>query len=184
MDNWIKKAQTGDQDAFRKIVEAYEKKIYNLVLQLLKKPEEAKDVTQEVFIKIYTNLSRYRAEAQFSTWAYQITYRTCMDRLRKKQKEQTLFPPQELDENQTKIDHVSVEARYEQRELREQLQETLDQLPDKYRMVLILSHQQELSYQEIADILEMPVNTVGTHLYRAKLQLRKLLGPLRERGMM
>lgn len=178
MEQIIQKARDGDMEAFAEIVKVYQNRIYNLALKMLKGSEDAQDATQDIFLKIYTNLRDYREESQFSTWVYRISLNTCLDKLRQKKRERKQFnskPMDEMKEISIGEEVRALEEIIETNELKRAMIHAIEELPAKYQTVLLLYHQQECSYQEIADILDIPIQTVGTQLYRAKGLLRKKL---------
>ncbi|SEN38788.1 RNA polymerase sigma factor [Lihuaxuella thermophila] len=170
MKNIIAQVLAGNTEAFAYIVNRYEARIYNLALRMLRHRADAQDATQEVFIKVFRQLAHYREEAQFSTWIYRIATNTCLDRIRKQKREQRqvgdgfVFPGSGGE---------TPDCIVENRQLEEMLLEEIRALPDKYRVILLLYHQQGLSYKEIADVLNISVQAVGTRLHRAKALLKK-----------
>ena len=158
----ILRCQRGDPAAFAELVEAYKKPIYNLAYRMLNDREEANDLTQDTFLRVYQNLERYRPEHKISTWMYAIASRLCIDRLRK-----IKGSVWELDFNIP--DHKPLpEEQLIQKEMRQDIDNAISRLPEKYRLVIVLRHLNELSYEEIATVLELPVNTVKTHLFRGR----------------
>ncbi|WP_048601019.1 RNA polymerase sigma factor SigW [Rubeoparvulum massiliense] len=175
----IQSAKDGDQVAFKELVEIYKDKVFQLAYRMLNNRHDAEDIGQETFLRVYANLSRYDGEHKVSTWIYRIATNLCIDRLRKKK------PSVHLDASQGEegLDWysrlVSNERTPEQQtlttELQGMVQEAISQLPDKYRMVIILRYIDDLSLQEISDVLNLPVSTIKTRIHRGREALRKKL---------
>lgn len=165
----IRRCQRGDPEAFAELVDAYKKPIYNLAFRMLCDREEANDITQDTFLRVYRNLDKYKPEHKVSTWIYTIASNLCIDRLRKLKGN-----VQELDFNFP--DHRPLpEEQLMQSQMRRDIDEAINQLPEKYRLVIVLRHLNELSYEEIASALAIPVNTVKTHLFRGREMLKQTL---------
>lgn len=164
-------AQTlaGRPEAFGTLVERYDRAVYHLAFRTLRDQEEARDVAQEAFFKAFRSLRTFKPGAKFSTWIFAITYHASCDRLARRKRYSNDELPERADpgagpELQT---IASDEAR--------RLRAAIAQLPEKYRTVITLYHLQGRQYEEIASVLEVPIGTVKTHLFRAKEQLRRIL---------
>lgn len=160
----------GNPEAFSTLVERYDRAVYHLAYRTLHDVEEAKDTAQEAFFKAYRSLRTFKPGAKFSTWIFAITYHACCDRLNRRKR----YSNEELPERADPSPGPEREAiaMDEARRLRD----AIDMLPEKYRTVITLYHLQGRQYEEIAEVLGLPMGTVKTHLFRAKEQLRKLLG--------
>jgi len=165
-------------DAFGPLVDRYEAKLSRYIRRLsgLEK-ESVQDVLQEVFIKTYTHLNDYNPQLSFSSWIYRITHNETINHLRKNKK-QTILPLESEDEESTKLievlrSEVDVEAELERKQLIEKIQQTIGQLPGRYREILVLRYMEDLDYQEISDILKMPMGTVATQINRAKKKFKE-----------
>jgi RNA polymerase sigma-70 factor, ECF subfamily len=182
VEEWVKQARDGNLEAFSRIVREYEDLVFSLALRLLQHPEDARDAAQESFLKVYRQLGEFRGESRFSTWLYRIVVNTCLDLARKRKRERSRSILQRPDDAQfleRLPDREPVpEAAVIDREIRLTLLEAINELPDKYRIPLILHVQQRLSYQETAEILGLSVKTVGTRIHRAKERLRRKLAPV------
>jgi RNA polymerase sigma-70 factor (ECF subfamily) len=161
----------GRTDAFEEIVIRYERAVYNLAVRTLRDSTEAQDATQEAFFKAYRALGSFRPGAKFSTWIFTICYRLCCDRLAKRKR----FSGDELPDRADPSAGPAALAERNDEALR--LRAAIDALPEKYRAVITLYHLQGKQYEEIASVLNLPLGTVKTHLFRAKEQLRKALSP-------
>jgi RNA polymerase sigma-70 factor, ECF subfamily len=162
-------AQAGDVDAFAYILSFYEKPIYNYCLRIVKNSDTAKDITQETFIKIYTHRTFIDPEKNIKTWIFTIATNTTYDFLRGKKRKNEI----PLDANNETI--LSFQAYYPAEGLISDVERALEQIDTEYKKVLLLFYQQGFRYQEIAEILDMPINTVKTHISRGKDQLKSKL---------
>ena len=163
----------GRSEAFGTLVERYDRAVYNLCLRTLRDAEEAKDASQEAFLKAFRALRTFRPGAKFSTWIFSIAYHACCDRLARRKR----FSDSELPERADPSPGPALMA--ERRDEASQLRAAIDALPEKYRTVITLYHLQGHQYEEIAQVLDLPMGTVKTHLFRAKEQLRRQLAHLR-----
>jgi RNA polymerase sigma-70 factor (ECF subfamily) len=164
----------GDAHAFRELVERYTAPIYNLAYRFLRDPMEAENVTQETFLRVITSLERVRLDIPFKPYLFRIAANLCHDLARKKRP--ALFSDLDTRDNAT-IESLADDAPalWEQLaadELRARVDAALNDLPAPYQTALILRYVEEFSYDEIAQTLNLPLNTVRTHLRRAKQQLR------------
>jgi RNA polymerase sigma-70 factor (ECF subfamily) len=167
----IQKCLEGDRDIFAELVNRYKKLIYGVIYNISGDTSEANDLFQEVFLRIYKSLHRYNSDYQFATWAIKITTNVCRDRIRQRRMEP--IPVEEI--NETGDDHNNPETRYLAREQMYRIRRIIGELPEKYRIPVVLFHQQRLSYEEMAQILGQPVTIIKNRLYRARLMLRDKL---------
>ena len=164
----------GDQDAFALLVQRHQHRVFNLVYRMLQQYDEANEVTQETFLAAWQGLPAYRGDARFSTWLYRIAYNCCLKQLEQHKRDHALQTAiqaeQRLEDadNETRVD-TEMAAHARQTLVREQL----STLPAKYRLVLVLRHLQEKTYEEMAEILAMPIGTIKTHLFRARNLLKE-----------
>jgi len=166
--------RAGDSAAFDSLVQRWERKIQGAVYRIMGSGEEAKDLTQETFLRAYRGLSTFKSEARFSSWLYQIALNLCRDRLRQK-RGRTLVSIDDLDaassariERKGPSAHEVVEAR----DLARVVSAAMALLPEEQREVITLKEYQGLTFQEIANVLKVPVSTVKTRLYRGLVQMR------------
>ena len=169
--------QEGDVEAFRELVERYEPKISRYAKRFLFQGDDIKDLVQEVFIKAYVNIRSFDAERRFSPWIYRIAHNEFVNAVKRKQKERenvslfnfdVLFPHLMAKE--------TADGGMNQKELKRMIDKSLDRLGPKYKDPLILYYFEEMDYKAIADILRIPVSTVGVRLQRGKAMLKKLVG--------
>jgi len=173
---FIDASKRGDQDAFAQLVQCYQRRIFNLVFRMLQQYEEATEVTQETFLAAWQGLPSFRGDARFSTWLYRIAYNCSLKQLEQRKREKAL---QEAMQAEHILHHTNdanrVDAEMEAHERQTMIHTLLANLPAKYRIVLVLRHLQEMTYEEIAEALTMPIGTIKTHLFRARNLLKERL---------
>jgi RNA polymerase sigma-70 factor (ECF subfamily) len=162
----------GQPEAFATLVERYDRAVYHLAYRTLHDVEEARDATQEAFFKAFRSLRTFKQGSKFSTWIFAITYHACCDRLNRRKR----YAGEELSDRADPAPGPEQQAIALDEASR--LRAAIDALPEKYRTVITLFHLQGRQYEEIASVLGLPMGTVKTHLFRAKEQLRRLLGGL------
>ena len=163
----------GDNDCFTEIVARYKNLVYSIVYRMVTDRDEACDLAQDVFVKAYTNLSKYCADYKLSTWLMRITTNHVIDYRRKKKTD--LVPLDEVDYEFAAPAEESPEAAYLRKEQRRMLTKVVGGLPDMYRIPIVLYHQQGLSYQEIAEITEEPLSKVKNRIFRGRKMLKETL---------
>jgi RNA polymerase sigma-70 factor (ECF subfamily) len=170
----------GDQDAFAQLVQRYQRRVFNLVYRMLQQYEEATETTQETFLAAWQGLPAFRGDARFATWLYRIAYNCSLKQLEQRKRDKALQIALEAEQDNTKLTDTEMDVRDRQALVREHL----SHLPAKYRIVLILRHLQDMTYEEMAEILTMPIGTIKTHLFRARNLLKERLQALdRESNM-
>ncbi|MBS4196591.1 RNA polymerase sigma factor SigW [Lederbergia citri] len=173
----------GDQEAFGEIVELFKDKVFHLCYRMLGNRHEAEDIAQEAFVRAYVNIHSFNQGRKFSTWLYRIATNLCIDRIRKKKPDYYLDAELAGTEGLTMYSQIAAEGKspdseVETIELQERVQQEILRLPDKYRIVIILRYIDDLSLNEISEVLEMPIGTVKTRIHRAREALRKQLNHL------
>jgi len=175
----IKASLKGDDRAFAGLVRQYNGVLYRLAWRMLRSEEEARDVVQEAFLRVYRALHTFDQSRKFSTWILRITTNLCIDRLRRRRMKTLSIDINSNDEEHIPLvlvdDGPSPEARYGRTSLREVLDETITELPPIYRAVVELRYKQELAYDEIAEVLGIPLGTVKARLHRAHRHLKDRL---------
>ncbi len=172
----VKASQEGDQDAFALLVQRHQRRVFNLSLGMLQDEEDASEVTQEAFLAAWQGLPSFRGEACLATWLYRIAYHCCLRQIERCKRERALQAVMETEQVlEGMYKEKQVEDFLEQCDRQAIVREQIEKLPAKYRMVLILRHLHEKTYEEMADILTMPVGTIKTHLYRARNLLKERL---------
>ncbi len=167
------KVKRGDSNLFGVLIERYEAKLLRYGRKFLSDREDIKDIVQDVFISTYQNIQSFDLSQKFSSWIYRIAHNAFVNALKKNSRN-----PISFFDFDTFLPHVVYEdpavGEREQQEMRKMIDASLDRLPQKYREVLILSYLEEMSYKEVADILQVPVGTVGVRLKRAKEALKEI----------
>ncbi len=165
----------GDQRAFTALVKRYEKLVWHVVLKLTNDPDNVLDISQEVFIRIYGNLSDFGFRSKLSTWIATVAYRTAVNEL-KKNKLRNVRGTIDLHEWKGKfINTDNPEKIAARNEIKQVIREAIDRLPGQYRIVLTLYHLDDFSYREIGEITGMPEGTVKNYLFRARALLKDML---------
>jgi RNA polymerase sigma-70 factor, ECF subfamily len=178
---FIRRAQKGDHDAFAALVDQHQRYIYNLALRVLKDENEALDLTQETFVRAWTALPNFRGQSQFRTWLFRIATNLCYNRLPNLRRSLVELGDDVISElPETGITLNNPASGFESRELRSYLHNAIENLDENYRLLISLRYQNELSYEEIANMLNLPLGTVKTGLFRAKEQLRRALETYQE----
>lgn len=176
----VARAKAGDDEAFAQLMRDNEKRIYNLTLRMTGNPEDAMDLAQEAFLNAWRGLKFFKGDSAFSTWVYRLASNACIDFLRRQKRRQDIsvpMPTYEDDDSQPDIpdDRFQPEQELERRELRQAVLQGLEQLSHEHRQVLVMREINGLSYQEIADVLDLEAGTVKSRIARARISLRKIL---------
>lgn len=177
----VARARAGDQDAFATLVRQHQRQVYALALRMLHDQDEAVEAAQEVFLAAWQHLPRFRGEALMSTWLYRITYRHCLkvaDRRRRDAHTRAELAGETAHAERPEVRLSQLHAQSAIRDLRELVRAEIAKLPPKYGAVLSLRHLQDLSYEEMAEVLRVPIGTVKTHLFRARALLKDRLTEL------
>ena len=175
---WVDAARQGDQSAFEQLVKLYEKRVLALTTRMCKNPADAEEAAQEAFLSAWQGLPFFRGDASFSTWLYRLASNACVDLLRREGRRHNAAGPSLNDEEaQLEVPDTapSPQERAEQAELREQIEAGLQALTPDHRQVLILREMHQLSYDEIAQTLDVDVGTVKSRINRGRKQLRNFL---------
>jgi RNA polymerase sigma-70 factor (ECF subfamily) len=170
----VARVRGGETRLFEELVHRHQDAVYGSALRTVGDPAEAEDIAQEVFLRLYRGLEKLRGEAKLSTWLYRVTYNLCIDWLRSSRRRRRGSVP--IDEAHEVADaRVDVQAELLDEEERGRIRLAIDDLPDHYRLPVLLLYYEKLSYEEIAAVMEVPVKTVETRLYRARKIMRRLL---------
>ena len=175
---WVESARQGDQEAFERLVRAYEKRVFALTLRMCGNAEDAAEAAQEAFLAVWQGLKFFRGEASFSTWLYRLASNACVDLLRREGRHRSAAGPS-LDDEKLNLDTAdpapTPQEAAERTEVREQIETGLRQLPLEYRQVLILREMHQLSYEEIGQARCLDSGTVKSRISRGRKRLRKFL---------
>ena len=179
-DKLVKKAIGGDEAAYKRLVDKYERALFFHILKMVKDREQVEDLVQETFVKAFDNLNTYNTNYAFSTWLYRIATNHTIDYLRKKKlKTLSIDDPVKTKDGEMEMqlpdDSAGTDRDIIQKQRQKIVQQAIQDLPEKYRKVIELRHMEEKSYQEISDVLDKPLGTVKAHIFRARELLYKAL---------
>jgi len=168
----IERFKKGDLSAFEAVVRKYQDRVYNLCRYMLRDPEDGQDAAQDVFLKSFRGLKDFSPHSSLYTWIYRIGVTTCLDYKKKRRRESLRSVPLAED---LPSDAPFPDQTYESRESTEVIQGALQQLPEKLRAAIVLREMEGLSYEEIAEVLDISIGTVKSRISRAREELRSLL---------
>ena len=179
----VKRTLHGDTYAFEELVKTYQNKVYMLAYRYMGNEDDANDMAQEAFIKAYRSLRSFKGDASFGTWIYRITTNVCLDELRRRKRR---ISPISLDEPLATMDGDEIEREisdqslaadvvYEKKEFSQNIQLLLDEMKPEHKTVIVLRDVMELSYEEIASVLDCSIGTVKSRISRARIILQKKL---------
>lgn len=167
-DTLVKRAKAGDSEAFSQLIARHERIVYNLSYRFMRDGNLAEDMAQEAFLKAFRLLKGFRGDCSFSTWLYRVTSSVCLTELsRRKRRGEVELRPEHTKEMAEQPSQVS--------DTPEQVRRCVNQLPDNYAKIITLFYLKEISYEEIAEIMEIPMGTLKTWMHRARHQLRKIV---------
>ncbi|MFC1687127.1 RNA polymerase sigma factor [Patescibacteria group bacterium] len=168
----VKRVQSDDQELYRNIIERYEKKLRRYAMTFVRDADIADDVLQNSFIKAFINLRGFNTKKKFSSWIYRIVHNEALNEIKKHKKELRLEDVVEYKDILSK--DIDIAEEVDKNKAKEMLDECLVKLPITYREPLVLFYLEERSYNEISDILRMPIGTVGTRIKRGLVILNKI----------
>lgn len=176
----INKLKQGDQSGFTAVMDLYQDMVYNTAISIVQNPDDADDITQEVFVQVYLSINSFKGESKLSTWLYRITISKALDHEKKKKRKkrfafiQSLFGNHDAEQlHPVEFNHPGVQL--EKKERAAELFKALKKLPDKQRLAFTLHKIEGQSYQEIAEILNTSLYAVESLMGRAKTNLKKIL---------
>ncbi|MFC5590852.1 RNA polymerase sigma factor [Sporosarcina soli] len=168
---WIRDVLAGDKQSYAHIINKYKNPLYATILRMTKNPHDAQDLVQEAFIKVYEQLGKYDQTGSFSSWLYRVAINHCMDEFRKKRYKMKQI---EIEEG-TMICADTPELLFFKNEESRRLERLIATLPEDERVIILLRYVNELSYQEIGDLVDVSLATVRNKLHRAKKKLREIV---------
>ena len=181
-------AQEGREDAYRELIKRYERPVFSLIYRMVRDNETAEDLSQETFIKVLNNIDRYRPEFKFSSWLFKIANNITIDHLRRRQLDTISIEgaPDAVTGERIRATAVTVASggespleELESKEIGASIEEAIAKLRPEYRACIILRHVEDYSYDEIAEIVKLPLGTVKTYIHRARQELREHLEDLK-----
>lgn len=174
----VEQCRAGDEEACEALVRQYQERVFALISRMTGDPDRVEDIAQEVFLKAFRSLKSFRGGSRFYTWLYRITVNTVLNTMRSqgRRQETSLDALGGLEvQADADMEPAEVTARLE---LARRVREAIDQLEEPYRVIVYLRELEDLSYEEIAEVVELPVGTVKSRLFRARQQLKGLLQDL------
>jgi RNA polymerase sigma-70 factor (ECF subfamily) len=174
----IRAAQSGERDALITLLREIESHVYRTAYYMLNNEQDALDVSQEALIRIYTKINSYEEKAQFKTWVQRIVTNICIDKFRKTKPTVSVDEHEMIFSSEINVEHEVISTYVAQ-----DIQEAIEKLPEHHRTVVILRYVEDFSYNEIAESLNLPINTVKSYLFRARKQLQNLLQEYQKGGV-
>jgi RNA polymerase sigma-70 factor (ECF subfamily) len=179
----VRRAIENDRTAFKELMDKYRFPVQMVVRKIVFDEKEVDDLVQEAFIKAFNSISTFNFEFAFSTWLYKIATNNCIDYLRKRRlKTYSMDSPVKQKDGETQQEYPDVAPTIEKEliagERSNQISKAIEELPDKYKRVIIMRHQEEMSYEDISEILELPLGTVKARIFRGRELLNKSLKDL------
>jgi RNA polymerase sigma-70 factor (ECF subfamily) len=165
----------GDEECFAELVNRYKNLVYSIILRQTKNSEEANDLSQDVFLKVYKNLEKYTPEFKFSTWIMRITGNHIIDMHRKKKFETVSYEEYTEGGGRISATAASPETEYLKRDQTERISKIVSELPEMYKVPVILYHQQGMSYSEISEKIGEPLSKIKNRIFRGRKMLKTML---------
>ena len=179
MTESLEKLLSGDEQAFEEFIRENQTKVYRIALSMVKNPQDAEDIAQETFVKVYMSLSSFGGRSEITTWVYRIVYNLSIDFLKKHGKRakitKTLDDPDDTELLELSDDSYLPEDAFEKKEVKKDIYEALKSLPDEQRELIELKDIHGFSYEEIAEMLSIKEGTLKSRLNRGRLVLKKIL---------
>ena len=175
---YIQRALDGDRDEFRVLVERYHRLVFRIAYSMIRNPESARDVVQEVFYRAYKSLHTYKPEQPFGAWIRRITVNYILDLRKKKNIPVVSMTMEQEDVLDIPDSQYDPRKDFKAAERNECVLNAVHKLPEKYRVIILLRHFENLTYEEISETLSIPLGTVMTHLHRARNKLAEILTPI------
>jgi RNA polymerase sigma-70 factor (ECF subfamily) len=175
-DQLIQRVREGNREATAELIERYRRMGMTLAVKMLRSEQDAEEALQDGFVRAIRSIKSFDNRSKFATWFYRIVYNVCLSRLRQKgEKYVVSIDDEDVHTDRAIMSYETPERMFEENEMQEVVAQELDKLSPHYRTVLTLFVQQELSYQEIAEVTGMPLGTVKTNLFRARAILKERL---------
>jgi len=184
----VEQARKGSETAYRELLTRYERPVFTLIFRMVRDREMAEDLAQETFIKVLNNLDRYSPEFKFSSWLFKIANNLTIDHLRRRRVETVSIEgaPDAVTSESARATSIAVVSQsespleeLESRELGTAIERAIGKLRPEYRACIMLRHVEDKSYEEIAEIVKLPLGTVKTYIHRARHELRAALGDVK-----
>ncbi|HSV30813.1 MAG TPA: sigma-70 family RNA polymerase sigma factor [Atribacteraceae bacterium] len=175
----VNEVLNGNAELFCLLIHRYEKAIFNYIYRMVKQKQEAEDLAQETFVRVFSKLRKYNNTYEFTTWIYRIALNVCRDSFRKKRLVFFSLQNPVGEEEESELEDFIEQASFQDpdgdvlnQELRLEIERAIERLPLKFREIIVLRHIENLSYEEIAAVTGLPIGTVKTYIYRARKRLQ------------
>lgn len=184
----VARAKSGSEAAYRELLDRYQRPVFSLVYRMVRDRERAEDLAQETFVRVFNHIDSYNSRWKFSSWIFKIANNLAIDALRKRElktvsidgsRYSTTAEEAEASAIQLASEEEAPDDRLEAQELGEEIEQAIGCLRPEYRAAIVLRHVEGRAYEEIAEIMELPLGTVKTYIHRARGELRKSLAHLR-----
>lgn len=177
--NLVERCLKGDEKAFEELLVKYRNPVYSICFRMVKNHSDAEDLAQDVFIRTFNVLDRYNPSYPFASWLYRITSNLCIDFIRRRRSgivsiDEPVSGSEGEMSRQIPADTIEPDRELENREMMEVLEQAIAELPEHYRIIVILRHQEQLSYEEISDNLGIPLGTVKARIHRARNMIKNI----------
>ncbi len=172
--HYINLVLNGNTNSFATLVDRYKDMVYTLAIKMLNNKEEAEEIAQDTFIKVFNSLSKFKGESKFSTWVYKVTYNTCLDALKKKKKINNVSYIEDFSEHQTKALEGILDS-IDEKERNQAIQQCLEELPSDEAFLVTLYYFDDQSVEEIAKVMNISTDNVKVKLFRTRKKLATIL---------
>ncbi|MFN3202979.1 MAG: sigma-70 family RNA polymerase sigma factor [Bradymonadia bacterium] len=185
----VQRCKEGDRQAYKQLVERYQRRVFAIAMGVLKHPEDAMDATQEAFVKVYRKIGQFKGDSSFYTWLYRIVVNLCIDHRRKHGRFKGVEYDDRIGREEDSVNGVQLSGNtrqmhpghaFAQQELAQALDEALNTLSENHRTIILLREVDGLSYEEIAEVMDCHLGTVMSRLHHARKNLQKALKPYLE----
>ena len=166
----VRRSQSGDREAFSELVRRHQNLVYNVSYRFMRDSAQAEDMAQEAFLKAYRLLHGFRGDCSFTTWMYRVTSSVCLTELSRRKRRGEVEMPRETGDNL-----ATTEMAPEETDLKEQIRRCVTYLSDRYATIITLYYLNGSSYDEIAQVMDVPLGTLKTWMFRARKQLRRIV---------
>lgn len=173
---WLEKVKHNDNKAWEILISENEKMVYHIAYRMMQNEQEAKDISQEIFLKVYKNIQKFDEKSAFSTWLYRIAVNTCIDALRKRKRTESISLEEHRQQhyNEEIADSAQTpEESYLQKEKQMQVMETIQKLSPEHKAMILMRDMEDMTYGEIAECLSLSLGTVKSRIVRAREQFKK-----------
>mgnify|MGYP001118794884 FL=1 len=182
----VDRARMGDVEAFEQLIESCQKKVFNIAFRMIGNYDDANELAQEVFLKAFRSINKFKGDSLFSTWIYKVTANVCLDEIRRRKKRMVFSLDEDMEFNDGEVKRQipdsspTPDITAETNEIKNAVNKSIQELPEDYKSVIILRDIQGFSYDEISRIVNCPEGTVKSRINRARQALKKILSGKKE----